>query len=154
MAPMNMARMAPAMMAAVAMALACAGCSCDESAPEVRQIDVGAKPQQAQQAPQQAAPAAQPESAKPARKPGNSLVNAPADYVRMTTITLPRRIKSQARLAQTMNEIKQFQAIEGHYPKTLKELEEWRGEPLQELPTGYVYSYDPKTGTLDVVLSE
>jgi hypothetical protein len=82
---------------------------------------------------------------------GDSVIQGPADYLRTTTITVPTYIKKQANLAYTENEIKQYEAMNGRYPESLKELEEWRGEPLGKLPGGYAYSYDPKSGKLDVV---
>ena len=49
------------------------------------------------------------------------------------------------------NEIKQFYALEGRYPSTLTELEEWRGQPLPTPPPGYAYEYDSTTGKFSAV---
>jgi len=138
-----------AVLAPVAVLLAAfAGCSCEDSEPAPRQVVREADEQQARPA----QPAAQaPEPAKPQRQPGNSLLHAPGDYLTQTTVTVPRHIKSKARMAQTQNEIKQFQAMQGRYPLSLKELEQWRGAQLQEPPGGYTYKYDSNTGELDVV---
>ncbi len=134
------------------------GCSCDESNQDadagggrvVVVKEAAPKPVPQEPAPERKAP--QPPRA--ARQPddyGDSVIQAPANYLRATTITVPRHITSQARLAQTQNEINQFKALEGRYPYSLKELEQWRGAALQSVPSGYAYKYDSETGKLDVV---
>jgi len=138
-----------ALTAAAAGVLGWAGCSCKESQPPaeapVRQV-------------QAEAPAAQPPAAQPAAKPaqggrkvGESVLYGPGDYLTTTVITAPRYARKSIDTAYIQNEVNQFQAMEGHYPKSLDELVQWRGQPLPETPKGYVYKYDPATGKLEVV---
>ncbi len=124
------------------------GCSCEDSEPAPAGVG-----QPEQQEPEQAD--APPEAAaKPAPKEkrtvGESLLQAPADYLRTTTIQAPRHARKTIDVAYIQNEIYQWQAIHGRFPKSLEELVEWRGAPLPEVPKGHKYTYDPETGKVDV----
>jgi hypothetical protein len=140
--------------------LAWAGCSCKESEKpkeEVVRVQGAPQPPQGQvQAPAQAAaqPAApQPRAAsdQPDHKVGESLIQAPADYLRTVTISAPRQARKSLDTSLIQNEVTQFSAMEGRYPKSLDELVQWRGAPLPETPGGYVYKYDAAAGKLEVV---
>ena len=85
---------------------------------------------------------------------GESVVRGPLDYLNTVTVTAPRYAGKQIDLAYIGNEIRQYQATEGHYPNTLKDLETWRGSPLPAPPAGGKYSYDPATGKLDMVAAD
>ena len=61
--------------------------------------------------------------------------------------------KQTAALSKLKNEIGQFKASKGRTPRSLKELEQWRGAELPDLPKGQSYSYDPQTGELTVTSS-
>lgn len=54
-------------------------------------------------------------------------------------------------VTQLNSELKQFNAMKGRWPKSLKELEAWREAPLPKLPKGLKYDYDPETGKLKAV---
>jgi len=133
--------------AASVVLLVTGGCSCrDEEPVPVRVVQ--------QEAPPPPAPAEQPAerpAAKPQRQVGDSVLRGPGDYLYTATVTAPRHIKKTAAEAYLTNEIKQFHALEGRWPKSLEELEQWRGEPLQAPPGGTKYSYDAKTGELTLV---
>jgi hypothetical protein len=136
--------------------LAWAGCSCKESEKpkeEVVRVQGAPQPQQGQvQAPAQpAAPQPRAASDQPDHKVGESLIQAPADYLRTVTITAPRQARKSLDTSFTQNEVNQFFAMEGRYPKSLDELVQWRGAPLPETPSGYVYKYDAAAGKLEVV---
>ncbi|MCD6416431.1 MAG: hypothetical protein J7M08_07015 [Planctomycetes bacterium] len=101
----------------------------------------------------------QKEIAKPAKarkvknhqKPvGESLINAPADYLRTVTITVPRHAEKTLDNARFTNELRQFQVTHDRYPKSIEEWEKWRGEPLGNPPPGYEYKYDASTGKLSI----
>ena len=128
--------------------LVAGGCSCEDSEP------VPARVVQQEAPPPPPAPAEQPAAAPPARQVGDSVLRGPGDYLYTATVTAPRHIKKTVADAYISNEIKQFHALEGRYPKSLQELEKWRGEPLKPAPGGAEYSYDPKTGELDLVPAE
>ncbi len=138
--------------------LAWTGCSCRESEPTEEVVRVqGAAPQggqdeQAQPAAgQQAAPQGQAAAQAPERRRGESVLQAPGDYMYGVTVTAPRQARKTLDTAYIQNEINDFNAIEGRYPKSLDELVQWRGAPLPDTPSGYVYKYDPATGKLEVV---
>jgi hypothetical protein len=139
--------------AAAPLLLAATGCR-DEPEPEAGQVVQVVDQPQAAPEPAPAREPARAERPKPQRTPGNSVLYGPTDYLRTTTITVPRRIKTQANLAYVTNEIKQFWALKNRYPSSLKELEEWRGSALYKLPAGYKYDYDAATGALDVVADQ
>ncbi len=126
--------------------LAWAGCSCEESEPPEEEVVI-VQPEQ-----KKAAPARQ--GAEPRRKVGESIIDAPADYLRTTAIAAPRYARKTLDTAYIQNEVRQFNALKGRLPRSLDELVEWRGQPLPETPKGYVYSYDPATGKLEVVREE
>lgn len=146
--------------ATLAVLLAGGGCSCKKSQPPPNVVVV---PQPAP-AP---APAAQPApGARAAQAPkpylpgpaapgvGESILRGPGDYLSTVVVTAPRYARKQIDLTYLTNEINQYQAAEGHYPASLKDLETWRGEPLPPEPAGGKYSYDPKTGKLDMVAAD
>jgi len=131
------------------------GCSCEDSqatAPgnHVVRVEEAEEHQQAQprQAAEQQEAGPQPERR---RRVGESVLQAPADYLRTTTITAPRAAKRKINAAYIQSEIKQWWAMKGRYPKSLAEFEDWRGSELPECPTGYQYDYDASTGKLEVV---
>ncbi len=140
-----------ALTAAGAALLAWTGCSCKESEPKEEVVRVQGAPQPGAQdagqqpAGQQAAPRA------PERRRGESILQAPGDYMYGVTVTAPRQARKTLDTAYIQNEVNQFNAMEGRYPKSLDELVQWRGAPLPETPSGYVYKYDPATGKLEVV---
>ncbi len=78
-------------------------------------------------------------------------IKAPVSYLHVVTVRAPRHARKTLALSELSGQIKQFQAFEGHYPESLKELQEWRGAELPELSRGFQYKYDPKTGSLEVV---
>jgi hypothetical protein len=122
------------------------GCSCEESEPEVKQKAAPPAAAQEPPAPQQAA-ADQEEDGEPERRPGESILHAPEDYLR---VTLKARTKAQklAALAPLQQEIEMFKSLEGRYPKSLDELATWRDMAIQDPPKGFKYEYDPSTGKL------
>jgi len=125
-----------------------AGCSCEDSEEaEGPVVVVPEKPPKPAPAP---APAAQPEE----QKKGSSYhpFSAPAEYAR-AAVSARTYARETALKAYLENELKQFRALHGRFPKDLKELEQWRGEPLQDPGTGYAYKYDPTAGTINVVES-
>ncbi|MHC4481848.1 MAG: hypothetical protein ACYS1C_12900 [Planctomycetota bacterium] len=135
------------MAALLASAVAFPGCSCEDSEPPGENVQV-VQPEEGPPAqPGQAAPEAQ----EAERQVGESVLHGPADYLRTTVITVPRTARKKIDTIYTQNEIEQFKAIESRYPHSLKELEQWRGEPLPEVPKGHTYKYDSKTGKLEVV---
>ena len=149
--------------ATAACLLVAAGCSCKQSqpAPHVVQVQPAAPaPAPAGQAMAAAQPAAGPQRAREyAPGPavpgvGESVLRGPVDYLNTVTVTAPRYAKKQIDLSYIGNEIKQFQAAEGRFPASLKELETWLGEPLQAPPTGAKYSYDPATGKLELLVAD
>ena len=138
---------------ALALALAWTGCSCRETEPAAPNVVV-AQPNAQAPAQPPAQPQAQPaQPAQPKREPGvgDSMLRAPGDYLHTTVITAPRHMKRDLDDALTNKEVQEFNALEGRYPYSLKELEQWRGAPLPEAPKGYTYKYDPATGKVDVV---
>ncbi len=125
--------------------LSWAGCSCKDSEEKGPVVVV---PQQAPKpAPQ---PAAQPGKQK--QKAAVGFLSAPAEYA-SAVFRARGYAEDSARKAWLENELKQFRALEGRFPKDLKELEKWRGEPLQSPGKGETYKYDPTTGTIEIVKS-
>jgi len=102
----------------------------------------------------QATPQPQKQAEGGRRPVGESVLQGPADYLRTVTITAPRHARKSIDAAYIQNEIKQFYALEGRYPRSLDELVQWRGEPLPETPSGYVYQYDAASGKVEVVPGE
>jgi hypothetical protein len=136
---------------ALACALVAAGCGGDEPEPAKPKVVVVQEKPDAPPA-QDQAPKPPPAGAAPKkeREPGNSILHAPGDYMRTVTVTVPRRAKRDINTATVGHEIQQFNALEGRYPMSLKELEQWRGSPLPACPHGYAYKYDSNTGELSV----
>ena len=80
---------------------------------------------------------------------GNPLT-APLDYV--GAVGKAKKVsEKRVNLANIQNAIKQFQAVEGRYPKALKELvtEGYFPRPPSP-PRGMRYVYNPKTGQVGV----
>jgi hypothetical protein len=139
-----------------------AGCSCKESEKPKEEIvrvqrNAPAAPP-GQEAAQEGQPAPQAPGARPARQaartervPGESVIHGPVDYLRTVTITAPRQARKTIDMAYIQNEVKQFYAMKERFPNSLDELVQWRGEPLPETPSGYVYKYDAATGKVEVV---
>jgi len=135
--------------------LAWAGCSCKESEKPKEEI-VRVQHNEPQAPPgQEGAQPGQPAGARAGqqseRTPGESVIQGPVDYLRTVTITAPRQARKTIDMAYIQNEVKQFYALQGHFPKSLDELVQWRGAPLPDTPSGYVYNYDPATGKVEVV---
>ncbi len=138
--------------------LAAGGCSKKETTPPPV-----VKVQPAQPAPPQAAvgapaPAAGPAKAQapglganPGRQVGESVLRGPGEYLYTATVTVPRYAKKTISATYIEREIREFQALKGRWPKSLDELGQWLGEPVQAAPPGTKYSYDPSTGALEVV---
>ena len=59
-----------------------------------------------------------------------------------------RSAKKTAGLSKLQKEVRRFRALKGRNPRSLKELENWRGGALPEPPAEQEYSYDPETGEL------
>ena len=80
---------------------------------------------------------------------GNPLT-APVDYVGAVG-KAKKSSEKRVNLANIQNAIKQFQAVEGRYPKTLNELitEGYLQRPPRP-PRGMKYTYNPKTGLVGV----
>jgi hypothetical protein len=123
------------------------GCSCEESDPPAPNVVV-ARPQ-AQ--PQQQGGRAQQAEDEEEREVGNSVLRAPADYYTTVVVTAPRQMKKDLGNALVGKEVQEFNALEGRYPYSLKELEEWRGTELPEAPKGYTYKYDSAKGEVSIV---
>jgi hypothetical protein len=154
--PRAIEAMAAALIAAAGL-LAMAGCSCKASQPPApKVVKVQPKPPQPPSPPAAPAQPAQPAPNKPASSEGvvGSVLKAPGEYLYTTTVTAPRYAKKTVAQAYVENEIKDFWALKGRYPASLDELGQWLGEPVQAAPPGTKYSYDPKTGALNVVPAE
>lgn len=124
------------------------GCSCEDSEePAGELVVVEEKPKQPVQA-AQGAPERKAEQGR--RRPRTGFFTAPADYARVT-VDARSWAERKVDIATIQNELKHFYAFEGRHPHSLKELEDWRGQPLPELPKGYTYKYDPATGKLEAV---
>ena len=140
------------LLAVLCSALAAAG-GCDRAEPQADVVRVPAD----QTAERSSADAPAPErpgtSEEPHRRrpPGGSVLYAPADYLQTTVIDAPRAASQKISKAYVTNDIRLFHAMEGRYPESLAELEEWRGEPFGDPPAGHTYDYDPSTGAFDVV---
>jgi len=65
-----------------------------------------------------------------------------------------RNARKMANITPLQQEIKQFQALKGRYPRSLQELEKWRGSELPEPPRDMTYSYNPETGQIQAVPKE
>ncbi len=133
-----------------------AGCSCEDpqaADPEQRVVTV---PEPEPQPSAEAEPAEQQqrERADRERQVGESVLHAPADYLRTTTVLAPRAARRRVNLAQLQNEIERFWGLEGRYPQSLEELEQWREAELPEIPAGYEFDYDPSSGQLDLVRTQ
>lgn len=125
------------------------GCSCEESGEAEGPVVV--VPEKAPEPAPAPAPAAQPEEQK--KRSSYHPFSAPAEYTH-AAVSARGYARNTALKAYLENELKQFRALKGRFPKDLKELEEWRGEPLQEPGRGNAYKYDPTAGTIDVVESQ
>lgn len=125
------------------------GCSCEESGEAEGPVVV--VPEKAPEPAPAPVPAAQPEE----QKKGSSYhpFSAPAEYAH-AAVSARTYARHTALKAHLENELKQFRALHGRFPKDLKELVEWRGEPLQDPGSGNAYKYDPTAGTIDVVESQ
>ncbi len=135
--------------------LAVAGCSREEPPPVVT---VKEKAPQEAGAPAGAEKTTEPEAARGGteggRKERTGLIDAPTQYLHSVTVDAPRHAQKKINTAFLTNEIRQYKALKGEYPPSLEKLEEWRGEPLPELPPGRSYKYDSSTGKLEVVTDE
>ena len=155
MARMRRVSILAAVPALAAWCVSMVGCSCEDSQPPARRVVREAPAPQDTPAPQQTSAPQPPGPADGGtvtrRQPGDSLIHAPADYIRTTTITVPRYAKSKIESVEVQNMINQFKALEGRYPLSLKELEQWGGESLRQPPSGYTYKYDSNTGKVEVV---
>ena len=83
------------------------------------------------------------------KPPGENPITAPVDYVDIV-VRQPKKVQAKVDLMTVQNEIRQFQALKGQYPKNRHDLEEWRGTPLPALAAGASYQYDPSTGQISV----
>jgi len=160
---------AAGLLAAAACLLPAAGCSCRKAEP-AHTVTVQQPAQAQQPAAGQPAPGAQPaaggqaEAAKPAPpRPyatgpaapgvGESVLRAPGDYASTVVVTAPRYMKKTIAVSNLENQIKMYQASEGHWPASLDDFAKWAGE-LPPPPPGGKYLYDPTTGALDVVAAD
>jgi len=126
---------------AALVAAAPGGCSRKESEAEQGQVVVAKEQAQAHPpAPAQAAPM------RAGKEP--SPIAAPVTYMK-AAVDAKGYAERSLDISYLRNEIKQFYALEGRLPRSLKELEHWRGEPLPGLPNGYTYNYDPNTGKVE-----
>tara|TARA_A100001037_G_C15018973_1_gene575414 strand:- start:352 stop:726 length:375 start_codon:yes stop_codon:yes gene_type:complete len=94
------------------------------------------------------------EKKKPAKEKASSdddnPLLAPVNYVGAVG-KAKRTSEKKANLANIQNAIKQFQAVEGRYPKTLPELvKEGYYSKIPAPPRGMRYVYNPKTGQVGV----
>ncbi|MBC8244879.1 MAG: hypothetical protein H8E20_10840 [Verrucomicrobia bacterium] len=94
-----------------------------------------------------------PKDEKPEKEKSTSSGNpltAPVDYI--GAVGKAKKVsEKRVNLANIQNAIKQFQAVEGRYPKTLKELvTEGYFPRAPRPPRGMRYVYDPKTGQVGV----
>jgi len=83
------------------------------------------------------------------RGPGESLLNAPTDYLK-AVVGAPGRTRRKTDLIQVQSEIRMYQAEKGRYPSSLEELAQWRGLAVPPPPRGYSYEYNPQTGELSL----
>ena len=83
------------------------------------------------------------------KPPGENPITAPVDYVD-TVVRQPKKVQKRVDLIAVQHDMRQFQAVEGRYPRTLEELAEWRGVALPQPPAGTSYQYDPNTGQISV----
>jgi hypothetical protein len=80
---------------------------------------------------------------------GNPLT-APADYLG-AVVQAKKYSEKQIDLAYVNEAIQQFNAGEGHYPKTLQEMIPNYLGKMPVAPIGYKIVYDPANGTIKVV---
>lgn len=59
--------------------------------------------------------------------------------------------REKPKLLALRNELKQFHALKGHWPATLKKFAEWRNAPLPDLPEGRSFQYNSETGKIKIV---
>ena len=134
---------------AVAALFLCGGCSCEDSEEPAAEVVV-VQPKEKKLAPAQQPP---PGGQGGRRRSTTGFFEAPGVYLQTTVRAIPYAEKKVG-TASVQYEVKQFYAIEGRYPLSLKELEQWRGEPLPSVPRRYTYKYDKATGKVEVVLAE
>lgn len=113
--------------------------------------------EQVQPAPQPQ-PADPPQPAKadkrPPRRPGTNPLLVPTDYIRLNVDAL-QNTKKRVGLIQLERSIATFQVQHERYPESLEELAKYHGGgQLPQLPRFYRFSYDPETGTIDVVFDD
>ncbi len=132
-------------LAAVALFL-CGGCSCEDSEEPAAEVIV-VQPKEKRPAPAQQP---QPGGQGGGRRAGTGFFEAPGVYLKTTVRAIPYA-ERKVGTASAQYEVKQFYAIEGRYPHSLKELEQWRGEPLPAVRRGHTYKYDKATGKVEVV---
>jgi len=135
-----------------------AGCSCEESKPPAPPAVRVVAPPPANAGP--AAPAvpvapggAAAAAAHQPRLPGQSILNAPADYYG-TVLRAPGRVRSSVSDSVLTHDIAQYKAMNGENPPSLAALGEWLGEPVPPPPPGCKYVYDSQAGTIEVVKSD
>jgi len=132
-----------------AVGIAICGCSRQEPQAPVRADEPGGA--ERREAPQQRAAELAPRTDRSQGGVGESVLGAPGDYLHTVTVKAPRHARKTINLAQIRHEIEQFRAEKARYPRSLDELEQWRGVGLPELPRGLSYSYDAESGELAVV---
>jgi hypothetical protein len=146
---MKPTRMLVAALAAAGLVLLCACGKKEEAPPPVRGAEA-APPQQKAEARQPDAAEPRPAaSAAPDHVPGQSLIHAPTDYIRINVQALDKA-KKVVGLTQLQQAEQVFFVEKGRHPASLDELAKYRGAPLPVLPNYYRYDYDPQTGKIDL----
>jgi len=132
---------------AAAAALTCTGCKKEDPAPPAGgNAPAGQAPPAVQAKPQ---PLAQPDAqTKPVADEDKRVRHSGYTGALIDGRRKAMEVNAEATLR---NEIKQFEQLQGHLPKSLDELKEWRGGVLPPLSRGLGYKYDPATGELKVV---
>ncbi len=59
--------------------------------------------------------------------------------------------QEKPRLLALRNELKQFRALKGRWPKSLEEFTDWRNASLPELPPDRKFQYDSSSGKIEIV---
>ncbi|HTX22841.1 MAG TPA: hypothetical protein VMD27_13415 [Candidatus Aquilonibacter sp.] len=88
-------------------------------------------------------------NAAPNYTSGNPLT-APADYLGVV-VQAQKYSEKQIDLAYVNEAIQEYNAAEGHYPKTLQEMIPNYLGKMPQAPYGYKIVYDATTGTIKVV---
>lgn len=129
------------------------GCSKEEPPAPVRTAESPPE-KEVQPAPEETGPAAE-EQGKSAIPPGD----LPPGYTerKLSGGYLPTVVdaytisRAKVPLINLRNQIKNFHAMEGRYPESLKELADWQKTTIPDLPSRLEFRYSAETGDVVVV---